>query len=58
VYGARPLKRAIQRELETPLARQILEGRIGSHCRVVVDTNRIAGGLHFETAPELAVQSA
>jgi ATP-dependent Clp protease ATP-binding subunit ClpB len=26
VYGARPLKRAIQKELETPLARQLLEG--------------------------------
>jgi ATP-dependent Clp protease ATP-binding subunit ClpB len=27
VYGARPLKRAIQQQLENPLARQILEGR-------------------------------
>ena len=28
VYGARPLKRAIQREVETPLARQIVAGNI------------------------------
>jgi ATP-dependent Clp protease ATP-binding subunit ClpB len=28
VYGARPLKRVIQRELQNPLATQILEGRI------------------------------
>jgi ATP-dependent Clp protease ATP-binding subunit ClpB len=28
VYGARPLKRVIQRELQNPLAEQILEGRI------------------------------
>ncbi|MGH7110934.1 MAG: ATP-dependent chaperone ClpB [Stellaceae bacterium] len=28
VYGARPLKRVIQRELQNPLASQILEGRI------------------------------
>jgi ATP-dependent Clp protease ATP-binding subunit ClpA len=28
VYGARPLKRVIQRELQKPLAQQILEGRI------------------------------
>ena len=28
VYGARPLKRAIQKELQDPLARMILEGRI------------------------------
>ncbi|MBM3793030.1 MAG: ATP-dependent chaperone ClpB [Acidobacteria bacterium] len=53
VYGARPLKRAIQRELETPLARLILEGRVRDRQRVVVDTNRIAGGLHFETSAEV-----
>jgi ATP-dependent Clp protease ATP-binding subunit ClpB len=28
VYGARPLKRVIQRELQNPLAQSILEGRI------------------------------
>ena len=28
VYGARPLKRVIQRELQNPLAQQILEGQI------------------------------
>jgi ATP-dependent Clp protease ATP-binding subunit ClpB len=29
VYGARPLKRVIQRELQNPLAGLILEGRVG-----------------------------
>ena len=29
VYGARPLKRAIQQEIENPLSKQILEGRFG-----------------------------
>ncbi|MBI4890350.1 MAG: ATP-dependent chaperone ClpB [Acidobacteria bacterium] len=35
-YGARPLKRAIQRELETLIARSVLEGKIreGQHLRV------------------------
>src|SRR5690606_15561034 len=28
VYGARPLKRVIQRELQNPLATQILEGKV------------------------------
>ena len=28
VYGARPLKRAIQRELETPLSRMIIAGEV------------------------------
>jgi len=27
-YGARPLKRAIQREIETPLARKIVAGEV------------------------------
>lgn len=29
IYGARPLKRVIQKELQDPLARLLLEGRIG-----------------------------
>ena len=36
VYGARPLKRAIQQQLENPLARQLLEGRFASGDTVVV----------------------
>ena len=30
VYGARPLKRAIQKYLENPLSKEILGGKIGS----------------------------
>ena len=37
VYGARPLKRAIQRELETPIAKAILAGRYGDGDDVAVD---------------------
>jgi len=37
VYGARPLKRAIQQQLENPLARQILEGRFQPGDAVRVD---------------------
>ncbi|HET9032033.1 MAG TPA: ATP-dependent chaperone ClpB [Dokdonella sp.] len=37
VYGARPLKRAIQQQLENPLARQILEGRFPAGDTVKVD---------------------
>ena len=37
VYGARPLKRAIQQQLENPLARQILEGRFQPGDTVKVD---------------------
>ena len=37
VYGARPLKRAIQQQLENPLAQQILSGGFGSGDTVHVD---------------------
>ena len=36
VYGARPLKRVIQKELQNPLAGQILEGNVADGDRVVV----------------------
>ena len=41
VYGARPLKRAIQQQLENPLAKQILEGRFQPGDTVSV---AVAGG--------------
>jgi ATP-dependent Clp protease ATP-binding subunit ClpB len=37
VYGARPLKRAIQSELENPLAKAILEGRFAPKDTIGVD---------------------
>ncbi len=37
VYGARPLKRAIQQQLENPLAQQILSGAFASGDTIVVD---------------------
>ncbi len=37
VYGARPLKRAIQQQLENPLAKEILEGRFASGDSIAVD---------------------
>ena len=37
VYGARPLKRAIQRELENPIATKILEMTFGSGDTIFID---------------------
>ena len=37
VFGARPLKRAIQEHVENPLAREILEGRFGPKDVIIVD---------------------
>ena len=46
VFGARPLKRAIQRELETPIAKAILAGRVveGETVRVDVQDERLSIG--------------
>ena len=46
VYGARPLKRAIQSRIENPLARQILEGRFGAKDSIAVRAKR--GEFAFE----------
>ncbi len=45
VYGARPLKRAIQQQLENPLAQRILSGEFGSGDAVQVDAE--GGALVF-----------
>jgi ATP-dependent Clp protease ATP-binding subunit ClpB len=37
VYGARPLKRAIQKELETPIGRRLLGGEIHDGDKVIID---------------------
>jgi ATP-dependent Clp protease ATP-binding subunit ClpB len=43
VYGARPLKRAIQQQVENPLAQEILQGRFkpGDIIEVGVDADRL-----------------
>ena len=45
VFGARPLKRAIQERIENPLAKQILEGKFGAKDTVKVDA--VKGALSF-----------
>jgi ATP-dependent Clp protease ATP-binding subunit ClpB len=49
-YGARPLKRAIQRLLENPLALRLLEGDVAEGDAVVADVDD-EGGLGFATRP-------
>ena len=46
VYGARPLKRAIQAEIENPLAKQILEGRFAA--KDTIKVNAVKGVICFE----------
>jgi ATP-dependent Clp protease ATP-binding subunit ClpB len=54
-YGARPLKRALQRLVENPLALRLLEGEFGDGDAVRVDAKD--GELVFERAGELVAQS-
>jgi ATP-dependent Clp protease ATP-binding subunit ClpB len=52
VYGARPLKRAIQQQLENPLAQEILAGRFGPGDTIHVDAG--PDGLVFERRTQTA----
>ena len=47
-YGARPLKRAIQRLIQDPLALRILEGEVLPGDHVVVDADARKGQMKFE----------
>ncbi|MGH6739111.1 MAG: ATP-dependent chaperone ClpB, partial [Bradyrhizobium sp.] len=55
VYGARPLKRVIQRELQNPLAQQILEGRIPDGSTVHIGASPL-GLTIAEAAPAMAAK--
>ena len=50
MYGARPLKRAIQRILEDPLAEEVLRGHFPERTKVLVQV--IDGHIHFEASRE------
>jgi ATP-dependent Clp protease ATP-binding subunit ClpB len=46
VYGARPLKRAIQQQIENPLSKLILSGEFGPGDTIALDVE--AGRLVFK----------
>ncbi len=52
-YGARPLKRTIQRELENPLAIQVLSGQVGEGDLVAV--NAVDGEIRLDLEHDRAV---
>jgi ATP-dependent Clp protease ATP-binding subunit ClpB len=56
VYGARPLKRAIQAQLENPLAQEILAGRFGPDDVVQVDAKD--GKLSFSKSADSKASAA
>ncbi|MDH5753575.1 MAG: hypothetical protein OEZ59_14285, partial [Deltaproteobacteria bacterium] len=50
LYGARPLKRTIQRELESPLGRMIIRGEVAEGRTVTVEARD--GKLEFSVRTE------
>ncbi|UUX51430.1 ATP-dependent chaperone ClpB [Nisaea acidiphila] len=61
VYGARPLKRVIQRSLQNPLANQILEGTVPDGARVTVtaeDGRLIINGKPSAPEEEVRIEAA
>jgi ATP-dependent Clp protease ATP-binding subunit ClpB len=56
VYGARPLKRAIQQRIENPLSKAILEGKFAPKETIRVDAR--AGVFAFERASVKAKKAA
>jgi ATP-dependent Clp protease ATP-binding subunit ClpB len=56
VYGARPIKRAIQREIETPLSRAILKGEVKDNS--IVHAFASSGEIHFQSEPLAAEAEA
>jgi ATP-dependent Clp protease ATP-binding subunit ClpB len=57
VFGARPLKRTMQREIENPLSRLLLQGAFSDGDHIVIDTTP-QGGLAFERKQPAEAQSA
>jgi ATP-dependent Clp protease ATP-binding subunit ClpB len=57
-FGARPLKRAVQRLVENPLARALLEGRFVPGTTIHVDADPVGGTLVFQGGEESVVAQA
>lgn len=54
VFGARPIKRTLQRELQDPLALALLEGRVADGETVYVDVDASGENLRFEVGAPVA----
>ncbi len=56
-YGARPLKRAIQKKIENPLGRLLVAGRVLDGQVILVDAASDSGELSFQPAPRSQASS-
>jgi ATP-dependent Clp protease ATP-binding subunit ClpB len=53
-YGARPLRRSVQRLIQDPLALEILDGKILPGEHVIADVDARSGQIQFERKPAAA----
>ena len=57
-YGARPLKRVMQNELQNKLAEALLAGEIGDGAQVIIEKKDVPLGLHFNITQASMAASA
>jgi len=55
VYGARPLKRTIQREVETPIAKMLLGKTVSADSTIILDARDADAALTFTVVQDVAV---
>ncbi len=57
-YGARPIKRTIQREVETPIAKGILGGKYPAKSTVLLDAKPLDAAITITAVPESSSEKA
>ena len=57
-FGARPLKRAIQKLVQDPLALKILDGEVLNGDHVIVDADKTARTLRFEVSKRVGEKAS
>ena len=57
-YGARPLKRALQKHLEDPMAEEILRGQYAADCDLIVDAGGEKLVFRFDESPDREIEES
>ena len=57
-YGARPLRRAIQRHVETPLSQGVLAGQFNDGDHITIDMNAAGNGLELRAVADTDADAA
>ena len=57
-YGARPLRRAIQRHVETPLSQGVLAGQFNDGDHITIDVNAAGNGLELRAVADTDADAA